>query len=143
MELLSHREGSEEAGFEGGRRLRGRRASKEVAMTAQKGGEAGMVWKEGVPVMRLAEGLLIHQGRVYSDCLGWPEGQRLSQRWRPRRECRFGESSGVMMVVVPPGGAIPVVGGKHSPWVSSLGLILICQNRPVNSIWWISQDVME
>lgn len=48
----------------------GRRASKEAAMTAQKGGEAGTVWKEGVPVMRLAEGLLIHQGRVYSDCLG-------------------------------------------------------------------------
>ena len=48
-----------------------------------------------------------------------------------------------MMVVVPPGGDIPVVGGKHSPWVSSLGLILICQNHPVNSIWWISKDVME
>ena len=54
MELLSHPEGSEEAGFEGGRRLRGRRASKEAAMTAQKGGEAGLVWKQGVPAMRLA-----------------------------------------------------------------------------------------
>lgn len=54
MELLSHPEGSEEAGFEGGRRLRGRRASKEAAMTAQKGGEARLVWKQGVPAMRLA-----------------------------------------------------------------------------------------
>ena len=53
MELLSHPEGSEEAGFEGGRRLRGRRASKEAAMTAQKGGKAGLVWKQGVPAMRL------------------------------------------------------------------------------------------
>ena len=40
----------------------------------------------------------------------------------------------MMMVVVLPGGDIPLVGGKHSPWVSSLGLILICQHHPLNSI---------
>lgn len=39
-------------------------------MTAQNGGEAGLVWKQGVMAMRLAEGLLIHQERVHSDCFG-------------------------------------------------------------------------
>jgi len=68
MELLSHPEGSEEVGVEGGRRCKRRKAKGSSSHSPER--RARRPGLEGALAVTLAEGLQIHQGGVYSDCLG-------------------------------------------------------------------------
>lgn len=67
MELSSHPEGSEGNGFEGCGNLKGRAVRRQLCSLERRGHRPG---PQLGPSDGVGTALLIHQGDVYSDCLG-------------------------------------------------------------------------